>query len=371
MTTPVIAPVRGRSDLEAFVALPYDLHRRLPGWTPLLRRDVRAVLDPARNPFFGHAERQLFLARRGGRVVGRVAAIHDRLHDETHGDRVGFFGFFESIDDPGVAGALFDAAAEWLRGRQSDTLRGPVSPSINDEAGLLVEGFETPSVLMMPHNPRYYPALVEGAGFRKAKDLLAFQSTGTELPERLVAATEIVRRRHGVTCRRIDMKRFPQEVALVKRLFNAGWVENWDAVPLTDREIDQLAGQLKPLVVPELVAFAEIGGEPIGFAVAIPDFSVALRANPSGRLFPGILKVLWASRRLTRLRVLLLGVLPAWHGRGVDALLYRHVWENGRARGYDWAEAGWILEDNHAMINGLTRMGFEAYKTYRVYERPI
>ncbi|HSD66393.1 MAG TPA: N-acetyltransferase [Vicinamibacteria bacterium] len=371
MAAAEIAPVRGRSDLEAFVALPYALHRGLPGWTPLLRRDVRAVLDPARNPFFDHADRQLFLARRGGRVVGRVAAIHDRLHDQTHGDRVGFFGFFESVDDPAVARPLFDAAAEWLRGRQRDTLRGPLNPSINDEAGLLVDGFDTPSVLMMPHNPPYYPALVEGAGFRKAKDLLAFQNTGTDLPERLVAATEIVRRRYGVVCRRIDMKRFPREVALIERLFNAGWERNWGYVPLTERETDHLAGQLKPLVVPDLVAFAEREGEPVGFAAAVPDYNVALRANPSGRLFPGVLKVLRASRRITRLRVLLLGVLPEWHGRGVDAVLYRHVWENGRARGYDWAEAGWILEDNLSMINGLTRMGFEVYKTYRVYERPV
>jgi GNAT superfamily N-acetyltransferase len=365
------APVRGRSDLEAFVALPYELNRALPGWTPPLRRDVRTTLDPARNPFFDHAERQLFLARRGGRVVGRVAAIHDRLHDETHGGRVGFFGFFESVDDHAVAGALFDAAAGWLRERGRDTLRGPLNPSINDEAGLLVDGFETPSVLMMPHNPRYYPALVEGAGFRKAKDLLAFESTGTELPERLVAATELVSKRYGVTCRRIDMRRFPEEVALIERLFNAGWQRNWGYVPLTPREVDHLAAQLKPLVVPDVVVFAERSGEPIGFAAAVPDFNVALRANPSGRLFPGILKVLWASRRITRLRVLLLGVAPEWQGRGIDALLYRHVWENGRSRGYDWAEAGWILEDNHAMINGLKRMGFEAYKTYRVYERPI
>ena len=371
MASAEAARVRGRSDLEAFVALPYTLHRGLAGWTPLLRRDVRTTLDPARNPFFDHAERELFLARRDGRVVGRIAAIHDRLHDETHGGRVGFFGFFESVDDPAVACALFDAAAGWLRRRQRDTLRGPLNPSINDEAGLLVDGFETPSVLMMPHNPRYYPALVEGAGFRKAKDLLAFQSTGTELPPRLVAATDAVRRRYGVACRHIDMGRFADEVALIERLFDAGWARNWGYVRLTPREIDHLAAQFKPLVVPDIVAFAERGGEPIGFAAAVPDLNVALRANPSGRFFPGILKVLWASRRITRLRVILLGLVPEWHGRGVDGLLYRHVWENGRARGYDWAEAGWILEDNHAMINGLTRMGFEVYKTYRVYERPI
>ena len=371
MAEPETTPVRGRSDLEAFVALPYRLHRGLPGWTPLLRRDVRTVLDPARNPFFDHAERQLFLARRRGRVVGRVAAIHDRLHNETHADHAGFFGFFETVDDPDVAGALFDAAAAWLRGRGRETLRGPLNPSINDEAGLLVDGFETPSVLMMPHNPRYYPALVEGAGFRKAKDLLAFQSTGTVLPERLVAATEVVSKRYGVTWRHIDMKRFPDEVALLQQLFNAGWERNWGAVPLTDREAEHLAAQLKPLVVPGLVVFAEHEGRTIGFGAAVPDFNVALRANPSGRLLPGVLKVLWASRHITRLRVLLLGVRPEWQGRAVDALLYRRIWEDGYAKGYRWAEAGWILEDNHAMINGLVRMGFEVYKTYRVYERPI
>ena len=371
MSSPSVVPVLGRRDLAGFVALPYTLHARDPHWTPPLRRDVRALLDPARNPFWEHGSRALFLARAGGRVVGRVAAIDDRLHIETHGDGAGFFGFFESVDDPATAAALLDAAAAWLRARQRRAMRGPVSPSLNDEAGLLVEGFDTPSVIMMPHNPPYYRALLEAASLVKAKDLVAFQNTHTRLPERLVAATEIVGRRYGVSCRRIDMKRFADEVALVKRLFNSAWERNWGHVPLTDREIDHLAAQLKPIVVPELVVFAERGGEAIGFAAAVPDFNVALRANRSGRLFPGILRVLWASRRITRIRVLLLGVLPAWQGKGVDALLYRRIWEDGRKKGYDWAEGGWVLEDNHAMVNGLERMGFAPYKTYRVYERPL
>ena len=201
--------------------------------------------------------------------------------------------------------------------------------------------------------------------------MIAFQSTSTELPPRLVAATEIARRRYGVSCRPLQLKRFAEEVALIKRLFNATWQKNWGYVPMTDAELDQLAAQLKPIVVPDLVLFAERDGEPIGFAAAVPDFNVALRANPSGRLFPGILKVLWAARRLTRLRVLLLGVLPEWQGKGIDGLLYRFVWENGRRRGFDWAEAGWVLEDNQPMINGLQHMGFEKYKTWRIYERPL
>jgi GNAT superfamily N-acetyltransferase len=366
-----IIRVASPNELAAFVALPYSLHRNDPAFTPPLRRDVRAILDTARNPFFAHATRELYLARAAGRVVGRIAAIRDSAHEAVHQDGAGFFGFFDTTDEPAVARALLDAAAAQLRERGCLWMRGPLSPSINDEAGLLVDGFGTPSVVMMPHNPAYYPPLVEAAGLRKAKDLLAFESTGTTLPERLVAATDVVAKRYSVSTRPIEMRRFAAEVALVKRLFNDGWRENWGAVGLDDAEIAYLAGQLKPVVVPELVVFAEHRGEPIGFAAAIPDMNVALRANPSGRLFPGVLKVLWASRRITRLRVLLLGVLPEWQGKAVDALLYRRIWESGRARGYDWAEAGWVLEDNHAMKNALARMGFRAYKTYRVYERAL
>jgi len=371
MTSIEVVPVRGRRALESFVALPYELHRHDPCFTPPLRRDVRTLVDPARNPFFRHAERELFLARSGGRVLGRVAAIHDQAHERVHRDGAGFFGFFESRPDPAVARALLDAAAGWLRERGCRLMRGPVSPSINDEAGLLVDGFDTPSVIMMPHNPPCYPGLVEGAGLEGVKDLLAFESTSTRLPERLVAATGLLERRHGIVTRSIEMRRFEAEVAVVQRLFNRGWRGNWGAVPLDDAEVAHLAALLRPIVVPELVVFALRDGEPIGFAAAIPDLNVALRRNPGGRFFPGVLKLLWAVRRITRLRVLLLGVVPEWQGRGVDALLYRRVWEAGVARGFSWAEAGWVLEDNHAMLNGLRRMGFRRYKTYRLYERSL
>jgi GNAT superfamily N-acetyltransferase len=258
-----------------------------------------------------------------------------------------------------------------VKGRGLAVLRGPTSFSTNDEAGLLVDGFDTPSTLMMPHNPPYYARLLEGAGLAPAKDLLVYQSRGTTLPPRLVDGTEALRRRHGLRVRTLDMGRFAEEIERIKWLYNAAWERNWGFVPMTDEEIDFLAAALKPVVVEELVAFAEKDGDPIGFAVALPDLNVALRANPSGRLFPGILKVLWAARGIRRLRVLLLGTTPPWRGRGVDALLYRHIWETGRAKGYDWAEAGWVLADNHPMRNGLARMGFEVYKTYRLYDRPL
>jgi GNAT superfamily N-acetyltransferase len=363
--------VRTVRDLESFVAVPYRLHRLDRTWVAPLRRDVRRLLSRRANPFFEHAEAAYHLARRGSRVVGRIAAIHNRLHNDFHRDRVGFFGFFESVDDKEVAHALFDAAAAWLRSRGLEVMRGPASFSTNDEAGLLVAGFDTPPAILMPHNPRHYVTLVESAGFRKAKDLLVYQTTRDQLPSRLAEGVKHLERRYGITTRPLSLRRFASEVALVKTLYNLAWEGNWGFVPMTDREIEHLAKQLRPVVVPELVAFAEREGKPIGFAVALPDLNVALRKNPSGRFFPGLLKVLWASRRIRRIRVALLGTLPEWRGRGVDAVLYKRIWEEGYRKGYRWAEAGWILEDNHAMRNGLVRMGFEVYKTYRLYDRPL
>jgi GNAT superfamily N-acetyltransferase len=223
----------------------------------------------------------------------------------------------------------------------------------------------------MPHNPRSYVSLVEANGFVKAKDLVAYQSTHDRLPARLVEGAELLRRRYGIRTRGLDLRRFEAELETVKRVYNLAWERNWGFVPMSGLEIDHLAAQLRPIVVPELVAFAERGDEVVGFAAALPDLNVALRANRSGRLFPGLLKVLWAARKVDRLRVLMLGAMPEWRRRGVDGLLFKHIWEQGVAKGYRWAEAGWVLEDNHAMRNGLERMGFAVYKTYRLYDRAL
>ncbi|MGH7699521.1 MAG: N-acetyltransferase [Gemmatimonadales bacterium] len=333
--------------------------------------DVRTILSSKKNPFFRHAQARYFIGRSGGRAVGRIAAIKNDAHNREHGDRVGFYGFFESANDQEVADALFQAAADWLRAKGCDAMRGPMSPSINDECGLLVWGFDTPPALMMPHNPAYYVDLTERAGFTKAMDLLAYESTSIEMPERLLRAARLVAERKGFTLRPLDMKRFVAEVELVKQLYNTAWEKNWGFVPLTDAEIDHLAKQLKPVVVPELVCFAEHAGQVIGFGVALPDLNVALKRNPSGRLFPGILKILWHSRKISRVRILLLGVLPEYRATGVDALMYHWIWEKGTGKGYTWGEAGWILENNPAMSNAALRVGFRHYKTYRVYDKRL
>ena len=342
-----------------------------------MRQDVATLLSRKKNPFFEHAEAGYFLAERNGEVVGRIAAIANRLHNETHHDQVGFFGFFESVNDQAVADALFAEAAAWLRPRGFDTMRGPASFSVNDECGLLVDGFDTPNTIMMPHNPPYYVRLIEAAGFRTAKDLLVYQAGGTEreppVPERLVRGAELIRQRLGITIRSLNMKDFAAEVERVKVLYNACWEANWGFIPMTDHEIDHLAKQFKPVVVPDLVPFAEKDGRIIAFGLALPDFNFVLRTNRNGRVFPAALKLLWAlkTKRIPRLRILLLGVLPEFRNKGIDAMLYHWIWSRGVKQGMDWGEAGWILEDNPAMRAGLEKMSFRVYKTYRLYDRAI
>jgi len=366
-----VRPVQTAADLNRFIAFPYRLFRGDPYWVPPLRMDVKALLSKKKNPFFQHAEAEYFLARRDGQVVGRIAAILNRAHNDFHGDSAGFFGFFDAVDQQAVANALFDAAAAWLKPRGLSVMRGPASFSTNDECGLLVDGFDTPPTLLNPHNPPYYVRLMEGAGFAKAKDLHQFQSVNPTMPERLVQGARLITQRKKITLRKLDMKHFNREVERIKQVYNAAWEKNWGFIPMTDAEIDHLAKQLKPVVVPDLVVFAEREGRLIGFAAALPDLNVALKRNPSGRLFPGIVKVLWAARKITRIRILLLGLLKEYRMTGADALMYHWIWEKGYALGYRWAEAGWILDDNTMMNNALQRMGFVRYKTLRLYDRAV
>jgi GNAT superfamily N-acetyltransferase len=366
-----IVPVSDGRDLNRFIAFPYDHYRDDPLWVPQLRRDVRTLLSPGKNPFFEHAQAQYLLAYRNGTVVGRIGAIKNDMHNQAHHDRVGFYGFFESIDDQTVANALFDAAAAWLRARGFDTMRGPMSPSVNDECGLLLQNDGTPPSLMMPYNPLYYRALHERYGFTKAKDLLAYDGGSSEAPERFVRLAQRAMARANITVRPLDMKRFTDEVELVKALYNRAWEKNWGFVPLTEAEIDHLAKQLKPIVVADMVLFAERAGEIVGFGVGLPDFNLALLHNRSGRMFPGILKVLWHARKIRRARILLLGVIPEFRGRGVDAALYYTIWMNSVRHGMPRGEAGWILEDNEPMNKAARALGFQHTKTYRVYDKPL
>jgi ribosomal protein S18 acetylase RimI-like enzyme len=276
------------------------------------------------------------------------------------------------VDDQSVANTLFDTAAGWLRAKGFDTMRGPMSPSVNDECGLLIKNNGTPPSLMMPYNFSYYERLHDRYGFAKAKDLLAYDGGHAgSAPERLVRLGQRALKRSGITLRSLNKKHFDTEVELIKKLYNTAWEKNWGFVPLTDAEIDHLAKQLKPIVVPDLVIFAERGPEVVGFAVGLPDFNLALLHNRSGRMFPGILKVLWHARKIHRARILLLGVIPEFRGRGIDAMLYHLIWQNSVAHGMPSGEAGWILEDNELMKKAATELGFRVTKTFRIYDKAL
>ncbi|HET9065353.1 MAG TPA: hypothetical protein VFN22_06010 [Gemmatimonadales bacterium] len=373
----MIRRVDSSSDLTRFIDLPYRLHRDDPMWVPPFKAEIRKLLDRSTNPFFQHGEAEYFVAERDRTVVGRIAAITNRLHNELHGDRVAFFGFFECINDFTVARALLETATAWVRERGFDTMRGPMSFSVNDECGLLIQGFDTPNTLMMPHNPPYYLTLLETAGFRKAKDLVCLQGGSriapVEAPERTARAVDLILKRYKLRIRPLEMKRFDADVEVVKQLYNRCWETNWGFVPMTEPEIDHLASAFKPVVIPTLVPFVETeDGTPVAFGLALPDLNEALHHNRSGAMFPASLTMLLKLKlkRLTRARILLLGILPEWRGKGIDAALYHWIWTRAAERGIGWGEAGWLLEDNAAIIQGLMKAQFTPYKTYRLLDRP-
>lgn len=367
-----VLPVDSPALMRRFIDLPWSIYRDDPHWVPPLKSDVRKAFDPAHHPFHQHSEAQPFLALRGERPVGRIAAIRNRNHEAFHGESVGFFGWFECVEDPAVSAALFDRAAEWVRQRGLSALRGPTSFSTNEVTGFLLGGEPGPPVLMMPHNPPYYLTLAERYGFGKAKDLNAFMIDDQTPPEHLLRAERIVTRRSGVRLRTLEMARFEEELATVRRLYNAAWEKNWGFVPMTDAEFDYLAAELKPILDPRLALFVETpDGETVGFALALPDYNQVLR-HLNGRLLPfGILKALWYRRRIHRMRVLTLGLLEEYRGKGIDALLYLGLIRNGAARGITECEQSWILEDNEKMNAAIERLGGRLYRRYRLYERPL
>jgi GNAT superfamily N-acetyltransferase len=363
------------ASLRDFVDLQWRINERDPNWVAPLRMSVGAALDRRKHPFHRHAEVAYFVAERGGRVVGRIAAVVNHAHNEYHGDRVGFFGLFEAENDQPVADALLERAAAWLRERGMEAMRGPMNLSTNEEIaspGVLVEGFDTPPMAMMTHNPPYYRELLEGAGLEKSKDLLAYWLEHHGVPERLVRGYERVLKREGVMIRSLDLKRFRQEVDTIKKIYNAAWTQNWGFVPMTDAEFEHVAKDFRPIVDPELCLIAEVRGEPVGFSLALPDIHQAMKHIPSGRLFPlGIFKFLWHRRKINGVRVITLGFKPGYQHLGLGTAFYLRTWQNGTARGYDRGEASWLLEDNFPIIRAMEQIGGREYKRYRIYERPV
>ncbi|ATB48070.1 N-acetyltransferase [Corallococcus macrosporus] len=371
-----VTPVRGEAERMQFIRLPYPLYKNDPHWVPPLEMERRDFLDPKKNPFFEYGELELFLARRGPDVVGRIAAIRNPRHMELHGTKEGFFGLFECVNDAGVARSLLEAGASWLRQRGMDAMLGPANLSSNQDWGLLIEGFDSPPAVMMPHNPPYYAALLEACGLTKAKDLYAFElSSSAQPPEKVVRISEKIRQRDGVVVRPVDMKNLDAEVKRIRDIYNSAWEKNWGFVPFTDAEFDHLAKELKTVVRPELALMAEVQGEPVAFSLTVPDANQAIRAA-NGRLTTfglpiGLVKLALASRRINRLRLIILGIKEGYRRRGLDAILYLDTLRTAKRLGYVGGEISWTLEDNHLVNRAIESMGAQRSKTYRVYQRAL
>jgi hypothetical protein len=374
------SPVRTREilageSLRDFIELSWQINRRDPNWVPPLRMSVRAALDRRKHPFHRHAEVAYFVAERAGRPVGRIAAIVNRRYNDFHDENTGFFGLVEAEDDRETTAALFEVAASWLAERGMVRMRGPFNFTTNDEIGspgILVDGFSSRPMIMMSHNPPYYGPRLEEAGLVGSKDLLAFYFDNSTHPQRGARSLDRILARENATIRPLDLKRFSDEVAILKEIYNDAWSRNWGFVPMTDAEFDHLAKEFRPVVDPDLCLIAEVRGEPVGFSLALPDLNHALRHLPDGRLFPfGIFKLLWHRRRIRGMRVLTLGFKSRYRHSGLGPAFYLRTWQAGLDRGYDHGEASWILEDNHDMIRPLERMGGRVYRRYRIYEKPL
>jgi len=368
-----IEQVNGAIGMNEFIQFPWKVYQGNFNWVPPLVSEVKFVLGE-KNPFFQHAEAAYFLARKNGETVGRIAAIIDRNHINIHNEQVGFFGFFECLPDIAVAQELVDAASGWLKKRGISIMRGPMNPSTNDECGFLLEGFDSPPMIMMTYTPPYYLDYMAQCGLRKAKDMHAFilnvdEVTAGNRLEKLSRGVQI--RVPGLVVRPLNMKAFKRELEKVKDIYNSAWFKNWGFVPMTDEEIDSMAERLKPLLVPELAVMAEVDGNPAGFMLTVPDYNQVL-ARVDGKLgLVGLLKFLWYSRKISDIRVMLMGVKEQYRKKGIEGLLYLESFKAAAKKGYKRSEMSWILEDNTVVSKGCELMGGKLYKKYRIYEKDI
>ncbi len=378
-----IHPARTLEEKREFAHFQWQVYRDDPNWVPPILSERMEFLDQDRHPFFGHADAEFFLARRDGKPVGTIAAVINHRHNEVHEEQVGFFGFFEVLQDREAAEALLETACNWVRDQGMTAIRGPENLSQNEEAGLLVDGWNGPPVIMMTYNPRYYVDFIEGAGFYKAMDLLAYMvdlykygPRGENMPPKLVRVAEKIKKRGGFAVRQVDLSHFEEEVRRIKKIYNAAWEKNWGFVSMTEAEIDHLAANLRRMVDPKLIWVAEQDGETIGMLLNLPDLNQPLlKAYPR----PGVpewwtmLKFAWYWKVrgcVDTLRGLVGGIMEERRGLGVMAVL---MVEAARAAlpKHRQCELSWILETNKPTRQLCEMLGGYVYRTYRIYEKML
>jgi GNAT superfamily N-acetyltransferase len=374
MNSVTIEPIVTKRQLRVFFDLPQRLYRNDPHYVSPLRMELNHQFNKKKNPFFEHAEVQPFLAYKDGKAVGRITAAKNHRHNEFYKDRAGFFGFFECTDDGEVAKSLLNTAEGWLRERKITSVFGPLSFSMNDDVspGVLVSGFESPPFILMGHAFPYYRQLIESSGYEKAVDVLAFRMpVQQEINPRFVAIVERLKRTRNIKIRFFDPKNFWRDAKILIDVYNSAWDGNWGFVPFTEDEFIEIVKSLKKIYIRDLVQIAEIDGEPVGWAMTLPNINEAL-IHINGKLFPfGLLKLMYWMKRVKGLRMWGLGIKPEYRKRGVDAMLYYHSLIEGKRLGYTDGELSWVLETNMPIIRAAHYVQGEEYKRYRIFKKSI
>ncbi len=362
--------------LSDFLSVVELVYRGDENYVRPLNYDIESRLS-RKNPFFEHAEAAYFTAHRDGACVGRCSVSIDQAHLQRHKDGAGFFGFFDTVDDAEVARALMSEAKRWLHDRGMSKIRGPFSLGINEESGCLVDGFDTPPMVMMPHHRRYQGALIEAAGLSKVKDLFAWRYRVGDLPRRVQRAHDEIEAMPEVYCRQVDLGEVHRDARIVMDIHQDAWSETWGFVPISDKELEKFASDLRLILDPAITAIAYVDGEPAAMALSTPNLNAALHGL-NGRLSPLAAAKLYYRikvKRVSSARLALLGIKKKFRVTrryaGLSLYLYAKLSEAGRARGYEWGELGWTLEDNGAVNAGIRTMGGKRYKTYRLYEAEL
>jgi len=371
MSAVVVIPVVGRRQRNQFLEYPWPLYRDDPCWIPPLRLDQKELVGYRHHPFYEKNRAQTFLAYRGREVCGRIAAIFNQVHIEHCGERRGFFGFFECVDDQEVAEALFDAVRQWFAAQGIHGLRGPTNPGLNYVLGMLIEGFDTPPTFMMPYNPPYYARLLEGCGFRKSQDLYAYWGNLAMLPghnAKFAPIAEQIIERYNIRVRGLDRSRFQADVEAFLRVYNRSMAHHWGFVPMSAGEVSHMAKGLRHLIVPEMTAAAEIDGQLVGVVFALPDYNPRIK-QIDGRLFPfGFIRLLRNKRQIRKIRIVAANVVPEYQRLGVGLVLLRSLIPKGLDWGLQEAEFSWVAESNSLSRGSLEKGGAKRIKTFRMYD---
>lgn len=366
--------VQSKKDLMNFIKMPWDIYKDDPQWVPPLIMDRKKLLDKNKNPFFQHSEMELFLAYKDGKIVGRIAAITNENHNKFHEDNIGFFGFFESVNDFEVAQKLFEATENWIKEKGKNGLMGPMNPSTNDEAGLLVEGFDSPPFALMCHNPRYYMNLIEKVGYAKAKDLWAWyidsDTANLNISEKMYRVADKTSEKYGLTIRNINFKNMEEETKILREVYNNAWSKNWGFVPMTDDEFNHLAADMKQVADEDFVFIVEKDGKPVGFSLTLPNINEVLIKIKNGKLFPtGLFKLLFGMKKIKTVRVITLGIVKEYQFAGFSSVMIMKTIRTALDKGMKGGEMSWILEDNQAMNSPIESLGSKKHKIYRIYHK--